>query len=163
MKDGRSRRRLWNVKMTSRYHIRGMGWWVIVCIIQIFIMDLLVYHLMKLRFDLIVVQEEPVGMWDFFAQQNILVPPLFIIGLALTTAILCLAAFTAHRMTGPYLALKRTLTAINKGDLACRLRFRDYDDLDDLAKMFNDMMDMLVTRAGKQGKPASPETADRKP
>ena len=68
----------------------------------------------------------------------------------LSTAILVMAVVTAHRIGGPYIAVKRTCKAIERGDMSQRLKFRDYDRLDDVQEAFNEMMDAVEARVTEQ-------------
>ena len=56
---------------------------------------------------------------------------------------LTLAMLTAHRIAGPYIALKQTFKAIKEGDLDCRLSFRGYDQLSEVEDAFNQLMNDL--------------------
>ncbi len=67
-------------------------------------------------------------------------------------AVAALALFTAQRLAGPFVALKRALHDVKNGDLDRRLRFRRADGhLRDIEAAFNDMMAALRERMKREG------------
>ncbi len=61
----------------------------------------------------------------------------------MVAGVLLLIVITTHRLASPFVALKRTFAAIERGDTKQRLRFHKYDHLDDVEEAFNRLMDSM--------------------
>ncbi len=154
MKTGRHQRKLRNVKFTEKYRFQYLGLWMMVCFFFIALLNVavfLLYEQMRL-----LAQPEGVDVELGLAlDQTATMVTILGLTLAFGFAVVALAVFTAHRIGGPYIALKRTMAAIREGDLNQRLKFRDYDKLEDLEGAFNEMMDSIQARM-QSSKPDSP-------
>lgn len=150
MKLPQSRRKITNVKLTAKYHAQFMGWWIILSIFQLLAIDALLFLVFRNN----VIGSTPAAsgsVLDILAAHSMFLVPLGMITLLLLSAVVSLAILTAHRIAGPYIALRRTFNAIKAGDLNVRLRFRSYDNMDDVATPFNEMMDSLSARLNQTG------------
>ena len=141
-KTGRQQRKLSNVKLTEQYRFKYLGYWILISFLFLSLLDVAVYLLYEQMWQGFVAQGADVALEEAFRQSQVWTTIVGISSLFLVT-ILLLAAFTAHRIGGPYLAMKRIMALIQGGDLNARLHFREYDKLDDVEKAFNDMLDAL--------------------
>lgn len=148
-------RRLKNLCLTEKYRFQYLGHWVLVCFLFLVLLNLCLYAL----YEQVWLDHAPAGL-DFPVERmhhNMQVAGLLVaVSAFFGMAILLLSIFTAHRIGGPFIALKRTMAQIEKGDWTARLRFRRYDKLEDVEQAFNSMMDALQTRhEGRRSEPAS--------
>lgn len=73
----------------------------------------------------------------------------------LILAVIALAVFTTHRLAGPYIAIKRALEEVKRGELNNALRLRTSDiHLKEIERSFNEMTAALRER--QQGNPGAP-------
>jgi Sec-independent protein translocase protein TatA len=73
----------------------------------------------------------------------------------LILAVIALAVFTTHRLAGPYIALKRALEEVKRGELDHPLRLRTADiHLKEIEVSFNEMTAALRERL--HGHPGTP-------
>ena len=144
-KTGRHQRKLSNVKLTEKYRFKYLGHWILISFLFLSLLDIAVYLLYEQMWQGFVAQGADVALEEAFRHSQVWTTIVGISSL-FVAAILLLAAFTAHRIGGPYLAMKRTMSSIQEGNVSGRLRFREYDKLDDVEKAFNDMMDALQAR-----------------
>lgn len=151
MRGIRSRRKLSNVKLTAKYHLYFMGWWVMVALANV---GLLVVMVSLLHAQVRVNTYSPANGASLQMLEHGGLSLGSFIGAALTIAgLFVLAVMTGHRIAGPYLALIRTFKKIKGGDTSCRLHFRVSDRLDDLANEFNLMIDAVLAHAGDEAGP----------
>jgi methyl-accepting chemotaxis protein len=146
MTTGRHQRKLSNVKLTEKYRFQYLGLWMMICFFFIALLNVavfLLYEQMRL-----LAQPEGVDVELGLAlDHSAAMVTILALTLAFGFSVVALAIFTAHRIGGPYIALKRTMAAIREGDLSQRLKFRDYDKLEELEAAFNEMMDSVQARA----------------
>ena len=156
MDRGRSRRSFANVRLTSRYHLPYMGLWMLVCSVQIIVIDALLYRMLV---DYLGGLEDAAG-----GAERMALFPIIMLTIISIAGIVSLAILTAHRIAGPYIALTQACRALAAGKLDHRLHFRDYDQLGHVAEDFNRMVDVLKAappaRTGDQGSPVSNPPAD---
>ena len=72
--------------------------------------------------------------------------PLLLVMLFLLPVFVLDTIKLSHRFTGPIYRLRQVIRNIAQGDLAPRLRFRDFDFWQGLAEDFNRMVDQLTSR-----------------
>ena len=73
----------------------------------------------------------------------------------LILAVIALAVFTTHRLAGPYIAIKRALEDVKRGELDRPLRLRTADlHLKEIEASFNEMTASLRERL--EGNPGTP-------
>lgn len=138
-------RKLKNVKFTEQYRFQYMGLWMVVCFFLIALLDVTVF----LLYEQLTLLAHPEGVeveLGLGLGQSASIIAILLLTSVCGFAVVALAVFTAHRIGGPYIALKRTMDAIREGDLNRRLKFRDYDKLEDLEAAFNSMMDSLQAK-----------------
>ena len=144
-KTGRHQRKLSNVKLTEKYRFKYLGHWISICFLFLGLLDIAVVLLYDQLWQSHVPQGADLALEQGFRHTQ-LITSLVGFSSLFAAGILLLAAFTAHRIGGPYLALKRTMASIRAGNTDARLLFRNYDKLDDVEKAFNEMMDALQAR-----------------
>ena len=144
-KTGRHQRKLSNVKLTEKYRFMYLGHWIAICFLFLGLLDIAVVLLYDQLWQSHVPQGADLALEQGFRHTQ-LITTLVGFSSLFAAGILLLAAFTAHRIGGPYLALKRTMASIRDGDINSRLLLRNYDKLDDVEKAFNEMMDALQAR-----------------
>lgn len=135
MDRGRSRRSFASVKLTARYHLPYMGLWILVCSVQILVIDALLYRLLVDYLG---------GLEDgAVGTERTALFPIVMLTIISVAGIVSLAILTAHRIAGPYIALTQACRALADGKLDHRLHFRQYDQLAHVADEFNRMVDAL--------------------
>ena len=145
MNSGRQQRSFRNLKLTERYRFQYLGHWVLICFLFLALLDVAVFLLYEQMWQSTVPQGADLASeqaWRF-AQVG---SALSLISVLFAVAIILLAVYTAHRIGGPLLAMKRTMAAVRDGNLDQRLHFRGYDKLDDVELAFNEMMDAVQER-----------------
>lgn len=148
-------RKLKNVKFTEKYRFQYMGLWMVVCFFLIALLDVTVF----LLYEQLNLLAHPQGVdveMGLALDQTASMITILLLTSVFGFAVIALAIFTAHRIGGPHIAMKRTMNAIREGDLNRRLKFRDYDKLEDLEADFNGMMDSLRVRINDAGSPDEP-------
>ena len=141
-------RKFSNIKLTSRFHFKYLGWWVIICIAFILLLDAALIILYEQTWNsYALTASDP--MADSAFRYSHLLTTLGIVTLFLSAGIVILAMTTAHRIAGPYLGLQRTFDAIKNGQLDHRIKFRKEDGLDELESSFNTMIDELQQKIEK--------------
>lgn len=139
---GHRARKLSNVKLTRQFHWRYMGLWVVLTISLCVLFSAICYGLVEAPMaDIYTLNQAELDA--YLRERN-----LFIIGLLLevvvvSTCVIMLAVFTAHRTAGPYLRIIAGCNALAEGDDEYRLKFRDYDRLEEVEVAFNAMLDKL--------------------
>ena len=136
------------MKLTSRFHYRFVGLWVLVTSVLVGMVNGLLFLLAEERFGHGYSSESTLVQLyidNRFAVGGMLLisTALFLVGIAL------LAKFTSHRVAGPYIRLKNVFKAVRDGNMEQRLKFRDYDQLEDLEAAFDEMMDAVREKIGK--------------
>lgn len=151
-----------NLRLTEKYRFQYLGHWMLVCFLFLILLNVAIYAI----YEQIWLDTAPTGtgfaverMHHNVGVAGILVAMSSFFGMA----ILLLAMFTAHRIGGPYIALKRTMAAVEQGDYGARLHFRGYDQLDDVEAAFNAMMDAVQARlaSGQEQAPAAEDCEER--
>jgi len=145
MRVKRSRRKFSNVKLTQKWHAQYLGWWVVLSLVLVLLLDAAVYVSFEQMWNSFVPQGADPAFERAYRQTQV-IAVLVVTTLIFSAAILLLAVLTSHRIAGPYLRLMRTFEQVAQGDFNQRLKFRDYDNLDDVADAFNAMMDELERR-----------------
>lgn len=142
MKKSQSRRSLRNIKLTWRFYDRVFLNWIVCVAVPIVVFNYILYDFGSLFFDSGVEAGQSVipGGPSLLAAMGWLCA---IEGIMLIASVAILGILTTHRLTGPYINLKKTCEALRDGDLQRRLRFRKDDRLDDIAEAFNAMVDRL--------------------
>jgi len=149
MTTGTQRRSYKNVKLTQMFHLYYMGIWVALCICLIILLSVSMYRI-EAQAMLELARSSSSDYANELANRSAMITRLMIGSLIFLGLVIALAVITAHRIAGPYIALRRTIEAIARGDTDERLHFRQYDRLSDLEKSFNRMVDRL------QGKDPGP-------
>ena len=144
-KTGRHQRKLSNVKLTEKYRFKYLGHWVLISFLFLTLLDIAVYLLYQQMWQGFTTPGADMALERAFRHSQVMTTIVGTSGL-FAAAILLLAVFTAHRIGGPYLAIKRVMANVRDGDVSSRLRFREYDRLDDVENAFNEMLDALQTR-----------------
>ena len=126
--------------------MRYCGLWLLITCMLVAMLDVAMYTMYQHLWssNMVYGTDRITGL----AHQNAFV--LAAIGGATLFFVVCaiyLTAFTAHRIGGPYIALKRTMAEIQAGNPDARLKFREYDKLDDVEQAFNEMMDTVQRKA----------------
>jgi len=152
MNTGRSNRHISNVKLTSKFHFRYMGLWVLLTIGLTAVAGLLLFLLAEQHWhDLYTLDT---GFHEeYMMQRQMMAMALGFAMLLFAGAVVGLAKITAHRIAGPYIKLQRVFEAVRDGNFDQKLCFRKYDHLDELAAAFNQMMDEVRARAKKEVPP----------
>ena len=139
MKSGKSQRRLSNVILTRKYHLRYMGLWILLASFFVVVLNMVLYLYVEERWGGVASLSRPfhqeyIGMRKVFVGSLCIEAVLFIVG------IVGLAMFTAHRVAGPYIRLRHVFAAVTDGNFSQELKFRDYDHLEEVEDAFNKMM-----------------------
>ena len=144
--QGRAKRSIKNLKLTEKYRMQYLGLWLLITCTLVGMLDIAIYtmyeHLWSSNMSYGTDRITELAHQKTFAVAAIGGATLFFVICAIY-----LIAFTAHRIGGPYLALKRTMAQIKEGNLGTRLKFREYDKLEDVEKAFNEMMDVIQAKA----------------
>ncbi len=140
-------RNLKSVRLTAHLHWHYMGLGFILSLVFIVAICFTMGTLILIQSDLFNLLEEDLAV-KIGAMHRHLVLLAGLEILFYLIGLVALSILTAHRIAGPYLALKRTFAQIREGDLNARLHFRKYDNLDDVAVSFNTMMDAVKARSG---------------
>jgi methyl-accepting chemotaxis protein len=140
---GKNRRNLATALKTYRAPLRFMAGWVAVSLILVALLAVALYRL-EAQAARVLVPDSSERMMELLVIQNQIAVRLLIACAVMIAGVLVLAVITAHRMSGPYVAMKRTFDRILDGDKAQRLHFRKYDQLDDVEESFNQLMDKLT-------------------
>lgn len=149
MIDGAKLRRLSNVKLTRKHHYSFMGLWIVVTSVMILTLNLVMYLYAEERWG-------GLFSWDssfhevYISNRVTFVTALGIEALLFIIGLVALAKFTAHRIAGPYIGMRKTFAAIRNGNMDTRMRFRNYDKLDEMADEFNEMMDAIRDRMAEK-------------
>ena len=151
MNRAQSRRTLSAIALTKKFHMRYMGWWVIVSIVHVVLLSGAAYLVYDQAQGLRAPRAEAYVLEEMF-QRDMTLAVLIVETLLFIAAIFALAIMTVHRIAGPYLALKRTCDAIRDGNIDHRLHFREYDGLEEVQVSFNQMMDVLQERIDHRSK-----------
>jgi HAMP domain-containing protein len=151
---GHKKRSLKNLRLTEKYRFQYLGHWMLVCFLFLVLLNVAIYAV----YEQIWLLQAPAGV-NFAVERmhhNMQVAgTLIAISGFFGMAILLLAIFTAHRIGGPFIALKRTMAAVEQGNYKIRLHFRGYDKLDDVEAAFNTMMDALQARLETEVPPST--------
>jgi hypothetical protein len=137
------RRNMLNAFKTYRAPLRFLWGWVLVAVLLVVLLSVAFYRL-ETQSARIMLPDTPDSVMRMLVVENQIAARLLAACIAMSTGVLVLALITAHRMAGPYVALKRTFDLILEGDKEQRLHFRDYDKLDDVEASFNRLMDKLT-------------------
>ena len=143
----KNKRNLFNSLKTYRAPLGFLAGWVVVALLLVVLLSMALYRL-ETQAARIMLPDTPDSVMQMLLMENQLAARLLVACIVMVTFVLMMAMITAHRMAGPYVALKRTFDLINEGDLEQRLHFRNYDRLGDVEESFNRLMDQL-TDAGK--------------
>ncbi len=138
-------RNLKSIRLTAHLHWHYMGLGFILSLIFIVAISFTMGTLVLIQADLFNLLDEGLAVKIGAMHRHL----VLLAGLQIVfylIGLIALSILTAHRIAGPYLALKRTFAQIHDGDLNARLHFRKYDNLDDVAVSFNTMMDTLKSR-----------------
>ncbi len=144
-KTGRHQRKLRNMKLTEKYRFQYLGHWILISLLFLVLLDIAVYLLYQQMWQNFVPQGAELAMEESFRHAQAIFT-VTIMSLLFAGAVLGLAAFTAHRIGGPFIAMRRTMARVRDGDLNGRLKFRKYDKLEEVEASFNEMMDALQER-----------------
>jgi methyl-accepting chemotaxis protein len=144
------RRSIRNIRLTARFHSRYLSVWLVSAIVPIVALNVAIYFLFRALWQTSYAGED--------ASLHVVTPSAIVGIIVVETVLLCLnliglAAITVHRISGPYINLKRSFGRVRGGDIGYRMKFRKDDRLDDIADEFNGMMDELRKRIG-EGRPA---------
>lgn len=143
-----SRRQLRNLKLTWRFHGPYLGLWLAIGALLLIVANVLAFVLVLQHFEGIP-RTDPEVYGAQMAMRGRLFGFLIVETLLMILALGGLAMFTAHRIAGPYVRLRRVLSDIRSGRKDVRLAFRKHDQLDDLAAEFNATMDRLLDRSDR--------------
>lgn len=145
MKHTSRQRRFSNFKVTEKYRFQFLGHWVLICLIFLALLDAAVFMLYQQMWQGSIPQGAAFAAEQ--ANQYIKVGTTIILMSAIfASAILLLAVYTAHRIGGPLIALRRAMADVREGNLNRRLKFRKYDKMNDVEDDFNAMLDALQAR-----------------
>lgn len=140
-----SKRKLSNIKLTSQFHYRHMGLWIMIAISLIVLLNISVYLLLTQQWLYLggMAADEPQAarMVCRYLGSFLVVETL-----VFCAAIVYMARTTSHRISGAFLALQKTCDRVSAGEQSARQHFRAYDHLDDLERAFNRMLDTLTRR-----------------
>ena len=138
-----NKRKLSGTRLTTKFHVRYIGVWFVISVALVVLLNV------SLHFY---VDQHPLSSTaspsDELFPEASLVPSerwlkMMVQTLSITVCLAALGIFTAHRVAGPYVALRKAFDAVKSGDMDHRLRFRTYDNLDEVSDAFNGMMDKL--------------------
>ncbi|MEI6148671.1 MAG: HAMP domain-containing protein [bacterium] len=147
-----SKRRLSNVKLTSKFHFRYLGLWVLITVALIAVAGLLLFLLAEEHWSALYTLDTKFQD-NYMMQRQAMAMALGFGALMLSAAIMVLAKTTAHRIAGPYIKLQRVFEAVRDGNFDQELKFRQYDHLEELAAAFNEMMTEVRSRVKKENPP----------
>jgi methyl-accepting chemotaxis protein len=135
----RSKRFLTNVTLTSPFHFRYLGLWILISVGLIAVANLLLFLLTEEHWQALYSLDAQFHE-EYMEQRKMMIILLGFEMILFSSAVVVLAKFTAHRIAGPYIKLQRVFEAVRQGNLDQELRFRKYDHLEDLETAFNEMM-----------------------
>lgn len=144
-KTGRQQRKMRNMKLTEKYRFQYLGHWILISFLFLILLDIAVYLLYHQMWQTFVPQGAELAMEHSFRYGQV-IRTLTVVSVLFGWAIAFLAMFTAHRIGGPYIALRRTMDSIREGNLSARLKFRKYDKLNEVEASFNAMAEELQKR-----------------
>lgn len=146
MKSPKPRRSLRSISLTWRFYDRDFLTWIVCVSVPI-----IVFNFVLIDFGRMFFGNNPEA-WENAVPGGPSLPTALawlcvIESLLLIGGIAVLGILTTHRLTGPYLNIKRTCLALANGKTDARLHFRKGDRLEDIADAFNQMADKFT--AGK--------------
>lgn len=142
MDKEKSRRKLANVQLTKKFHMRYFGLWVLMCAWLVGIINILLFIIVQQNAAAV----NEAGMSGAFMVAVLLTSALFILG------VFAMAKFSAHRIAGPFVRLQRTFDEVRDGKFDTRLKFRESDKLEEMENSFNGMLDALRQQAPPETK-----------
>lgn len=139
-----SKRSLSNLKLTSEFHFKYLGLWVVITLALMVSNNIVLFLWIQEHFLEALSALSPMHV-RFIEMKNTIVTALVVETILFGVGVIFLAKLTAHRIAGPYIRLQKTFDAVRSGNAKARLKFRDYDSLEFLAEAFNGMMDDVST------------------
>ena len=137
-----SKRKLKNIRLTKEHQIKYYGWWFIVSILLILLLSACFFLLFEEQWQSILMQN-PDRSLEYVFSRSRFVTTLVFVSLLLMIGITILGIFTAHRIAGPFVALRNAFDEVKKGNFDHRIQFRKEDELAEIQSSFNEMMDTL--------------------
>lgn len=147
MPSGRHQRKLSNVRLTRKFHMRHMGLWMLFTICLVLTLNLFFHLFIQERWNALGLLDASVAA-TYLPLRRSLMTAQVIETILFCAAIVMLGKLTSHRIAGAFIRLQIACEAVAQGDLDHTLGFRSYDNLDDLAAAFNTMMASIRKRVG---------------
>ena len=143
-----TKRKLKNVILTRKFHMRYYGLWFLISIIMVSFLAFSFYLVFEEQWKNILYLAPDMKL-EYWLKHSRFVDTLVLISSLLAMALTCLGIFTTHRIAGPLVKLQRAFEEVKKGNLSYRIKFRKQDSLIELELTFNEMMEELEKRLSK--------------